>query len=147
MPFGLFGALLAVWLRGLNNDIYFQVGLITMVGLAAKNAILVVEFAVLQRRAGRPAVEAAIEAARLRFRPIIMTSLAFILGCLPLAVSTGAGSGSPVSTGTAVVGGMLGATFLAVFLIPLFYKWFAGHADATPEGKSQPNSEAIEKDK
>ena len=133
VPFGLFGALLAVWMRGLNNDIYFQVGLITLVGLAAKNAILIVEFAVLERRAGKSATEAALQAARLRFRPIIMTSLAFILGCVPLAMSTGAGSGSRVSIGTAVVGGMLAATFLAVFLIPLFYRWFAGKAEIAPE--------------
>ncbi|MBU8544425.1 MULTISPECIES: efflux RND transporter permease subunit [Roseomonadaceae] len=136
VPFGLFGALLAVWLRGLNNDIYFQVGLITLVGLAAKNAILIVEFAVLQRRAGKSAFDAALEAARLRFRPIIMTSLAFILGCVPLAISTGAGSGSRVSIGTAVVGGMVAATFLAVFLIPLFYKWFAGKAEVKAEAEA-----------
>ncbi|WP_419897076.1 efflux RND transporter permease subunit [Roseomonas sp. USHLN139] len=132
VPFGLFGALLAVWLRGMNNDIYFQVGLITLVGLAAKNAILIVEFAVLERRAGKSAKEAALAAARLRFRPIVMTSLAFILGCLPLALSSGAGSGSRLAIGTAVVGGMLAATFLAVFLIPLFYTWFAGRAEAAP---------------
>lgn len=130
VPFGLLGALAAVWLRGLSNDIYFQVGLITLVGLAAKNAILIVEFAAQQRRAGKSAADAALEAARLRFRPIIMTSMAFILGCLPLALSTGAGSGSRVSIGTAVVGGMLAATFLAIFLIPLFYRVFAGRAQA-----------------
>lgn len=145
VPFGLFGALLAVWLRGLNNDIYFQVGLITLVGLAAKNAILIVEFAVLERRAGKSVFEAAMEAARLRFRPIIMTSLAFILGCVPLAISTGAGSGSRVSIGTAVVGGMLAATFLAVFLIPLFYKWFAGKAEAAAEQGSKAAPTASEK--
>lgn len=145
VPFGLFGALLAVWLRGLNNDIYFQVGLITLVGLAAKNAILIVEFAVLERRAGKSPFEAALAAARLRFRPIVMTSLAFILGCVPLAISTGAGSGSRVSIGTAVVGGMLAATFLAVFLIPLFYKWFAGKAEAAPEQAHVPSPVAPEK--
>ncbi|PZP47886.1 MAG: hydrophobe/amphiphile efflux-1 family RND transporter [Azospirillum brasilense] len=145
VPFGLFGALLAVWLRGLNNDIYFQVGLITLVGLAAKNAILIVEFAVLERRAGKSASDAALEAARLRFRPIIMTSLAFILGCVPLAISTGAGSGSRVSIGTAVVGGMIAATFLAVFLIPLFYKWFAGKAEVAAEaGDGRPPATAKE---
>ncbi|WP_338664801.1 multidrug efflux RND transporter permease subunit [Pararoseomonas sp. SCSIO 73927] len=145
VPFGLFGALVAVWARGLNNDIYFQVGLITLVGLAAKNAILIVEFAVLERRAGRSAFDAALEAARLRFRPIIMTSLAFILGCVPLAISTGAGSGSRVSIGTAVVGGMVAATFLAVFLIPLFYKWFAGKAEVAAEaGDGRPPATAKE---
>nr|WP_314075406.1 multidrug efflux RND transporter permease subunit [uncultured Roseococcus sp.] len=141
VPFGLFGALLAVWLRGLTNDIYFQVGLITLVGLAAKNAILIVEFAVLERRSGKSATEAALEAARLRFRPIVMTSLAFILGCVPLAISTGAGSGSRVAIGTAVVGGMLAATFLAVFLIPLFYKWF-GSGEAVPQAAPPAASEA-----
>ncbi|MDQ1080644.1 efflux RND transporter permease subunit [Pseudoroseomonas cervicalis] len=144
VPFGLFGALLAVWLRGLNNDIYFQVGLITLVGLAAKNAILIVEFAVLERRAGKSPLEAALAAARLRFRPIVMTSLAFILGCLPLAISTGAGSGSRVSIGTAVVGGMLAATFLAVFLIPLFYTWFAGRAATAPEAAPKAAPKAAE---
>jgi hydrophobe/amphiphile efflux-1 (HAE1) family protein len=145
VPFGLFGALLAVWALGLNNDIYFQVGLITLVGLAAKNAILIVEFAVLERRAGKSAFEAALAAARLRFRPIIMTSLAFILGCVPLVLSTGAGSGSRLSIGVAVVGGMLAATFLAVFLIPLFYTWFAGKAEAAPEHEEQPAPAASEK--
>ena len=126
VPFALFGALLAIWLRGLNNDVYFQIGLVTLVGLAAKNAILIVEFAVLKRREGLSAFEAAVEAARLRFRPIIMTSLAFILGCVPLAISSGAGSASRHAIGTGVIGGMLAATFIAVFFIPLFYRLIAG---------------------
>ena len=121
VPFGILGALLAVWLRGLSNDIYFQIGLLVLIGLSAKNAILIVEFAVIQREAGKDPAQAAADAARLRFRPIVMTSLAFILGCLPLVVSSGAGSASRHSLGTGVVGGMLGATVLAIFVIPLAY--------------------------
>jgi multidrug efflux pump subunit AcrB len=123
LPFGTFGALAAVWLRGLTNDVYFQIGLVTLLGLAAKNAILIVEFAVLKRQEGYSSAAAALEAARLRFRPILMTSLAFILGVLPLVVSSGAGAGARHAVGTGVVGGMLAATFLAVFFIPLFYHW------------------------
>ncbi len=122
LPFGTFGALCAVWLRGLTNDVYFQIGLVTLLGLAAKNAILIVEYAVMKQREGMSASAAALEAARLRFRPILMTSLAFILGVVPLAVSTGAGAGARVSAGTGVMGGMLAATFLAVFFVPMFYK-------------------------
>ncbi len=122
LPFGTFGALAAIWLRGLTNDVYFQIGLVTLLGLAAKNAILIVEFAVIKHHEGLSPSGAAIEAARLRFRPILMTSLAFIFGVLPLAISTGAGAGARHSTGTGVMGGMLAATFLAVFFVPLFYK-------------------------
>jgi HAE1 family hydrophobic/amphiphilic exporter-1/multidrug efflux pump len=122
LPFGTFGALAAVWLRGFTNDVYFQIGLVTLLGLAAKNAILIVEYAVLKRQEGYTTAAAAIEAARLRFRPILMTSLAFILGVLPLALSTGAGAGARHSAGTGVMGGMLAATFLAIFFIPWFYK-------------------------
>ncbi len=122
LPFGTFGALAAVWLRGLTNDVYFQIGLVTLLGLAAKNAILIVEYAVLKRQDGMSASAAALEAARLRFRPILMTSLAFILGVLPLAISTGAGAGARHSTGTGVMGGMIAATFLAVFFVPLFFR-------------------------
>jgi multidrug efflux pump len=121
VPFAVFGAILAVWLRGIQNDVYFQVGLVTLIGLAAKNAILIVEFAVLLRNEGKGIFESAYEAAKLRFRPIVMTSLAFILGCVPLAISTGAGSASRHSIGTGVIGGMLAATLLATFLIPMFY--------------------------
>jgi len=124
VPFAVFGAFLAVWLRGLYNDLYLQIGLVTLVGLAAKNAILIVEFAAhMHREEGKSLTEAAIEAARLRFRPIVMTSLAFILGVLPLALSTGAGAGSRHSIGTGVIGGMLAATFIAVLFIPLFFIW------------------------
>jgi HAE1 family hydrophobic/amphiphilic exporter-1/multidrug efflux pump len=122
LPFGTFGALTAVWLRGLTNDVYFQIGLVTLLGLAAKNAILIVEYAVYKRDEGLSTTAAAVEAARLRFRPILMTSLAFIFGVLPLAVSTGAGAGARHSVGTGVVGGMLAATFLAIFFVPLFFK-------------------------
>jgi len=125
LPFGTFGALAAIWLRGLTNDVYFQIGLVTLLGLAAKNAILIVEFAVLKTHEGMTPSAAAIEAARLRFRPILMTSLAFILGVTPLALSTGAGAGARHSTGTGVMGGMLAATFLAVFFVPLFYRVIA----------------------
>ncbi|MGB3272854.1 MAG: efflux RND transporter permease subunit [Xanthobacteraceae bacterium] len=125
VPFALFGALVAIWLRGLNNDVYFQIGLVTLIGLASKNAILIVEFAVLKRREGMGVIEAAVEAARLRFRPIVMTSLAFVLGCVPLATSTGAGAASRHSIGTGVIGGMLAATFIAVFFIPMFYRLIA----------------------
>ncbi|MBN3762047.1 efflux RND transporter permease subunit [Burkholderia sp. Ac-20365] len=122
VPLGVIGALLAVTLRGLENDVFFQVGLLTTVGLSAKNAILIVEFArELQINEGMTAVQAALEAARLRLRPILMTSLAFVLGVLPLAISNGAGSSSQHAIGTGVIGGMLTATFLAVFMIPMFY--------------------------
>jgi len=122
LPFGTFGALAAVWLRGLTNDVYFQIGLVTLLGLAAKNAILIVEYAVLKHEEGLSASAAAVEAARLRFRPILMTSLAFILGVLPLAFSHGAGAGARISAGTGVMGGMLAATFLAIFFVPTFFK-------------------------
>jgi HAE1 family hydrophobic/amphiphilic exporter-1/multidrug efflux pump len=126
VPFAVFGALLAVFLRGLENDIYFQIGLVTLVGLASKNAILIVEFAQMKAQQGMPLAEAAIEGARLRFRPIVMTSLAFILGVTPLAISTGAGAASRHSIGTGVIGGMLAATFVATFFVPLFFRWVAG---------------------
>lgn len=121
IPFGILGALLAIWTRGLTNDIYFQIGLVTLIGLAAKNAILIVEFANQRYAAGVPLADAALEAARLRFRPIIMTSLAFILGVFPLVVASGAGAASRNSIGTGVFGGMLAATFLAIFFVPLFF--------------------------
>ncbi len=136
MPLGLIGAALAVSLRGLENDVYFQVGLLTTMGLAAKNAILIVEFAEQAEKAGKSAIDAALDAARLRLRPILMTSLAFIFGVLPLAISTGAGAKSRVAIGTAVIGGMLTATALAIFFVPLFYvlvrKWFGRKSLANP---------------
>ncbi|SDO06413.1 multidrug efflux pump [Pseudomonas arsenicoxydans] len=121
VPFALFGALLAVLIRGLSNDVYFQIGLTMLVALAAKNAILIFEFAVLNRETGMSAYDAAMTAARERLRPIVMTSLAFILGCVPLAIAVGASENSRHSIGTGVIGGMLAATVIAIFFIPLFY--------------------------
>ena len=123
VPFALTGALLAVLVRGMPNDIYFQVGLITLIGLAAKNAILIVEFASQKMKEGMPVAEAAVEAARLRFRPIVMTSMAFVLGIVPLVIATGAGAAARRSMGTGVFGGMLLATFVATIFIPLFFTW------------------------
>lgn len=121
VPLGVVGAVIAATLAGLNNDIYLQVGLITTIGVSAKNAILIVEFAEDKMREGLPAAEAALEAAKLRLRPILMTSFAFIFGVLPLALSTGAGAGGQNAIGWAVVGGMLSATLLAIFFVPLFF--------------------------
>jgi multidrug efflux pump len=121
IPLGLVGAIFAVTLRGLENDVYLQIGLLTTMGLAAKNAILVIEFAEHAERDGKRVIEAAVEAARIRLRPILMTSFAFIFGVLPLALATGAGANSRIAIGTAVVGGMLTATILAIFYIPLFF--------------------------
>ncbi|AST77994.1 TPA: multidrug efflux RND transporter permease subunit [Citrobacter farmeri] len=122
VPLGVVGALLAASLRGLNNDVYFQVGLLTTIGLSAKNAILIVEFAKdLMEKEGRGLIEATLEAARMRLRPILMTSLAFILGVMPLVISRGAGSGAQNAVGTGVMGGMLTATLLAIFFVPVFF--------------------------
>jgi hydrophobe/amphiphile efflux-1 (HAE1) family protein len=140
VPFAVFGALLAVFLRGLENDIYFQIGLVTLVGLASKNAILIVEFAQLKAQEGLPLEEAAVEGARLRLRPIVMTSLAFILGVLPLAISSGAGAASRHSIGTGVIGGMLAATFIATLFVPLFFRWIAalgGRGSAPVQSRSR----------
>ncbi len=121
VPFGIFGALMAVWMRGMENDVYFQIGLVTLIGLSAKNAILIVEFAELKYREGMSPFEAAVEAARLRLRPILMTSLSFILGAMPLVLASGAGAAARHSIGTGIIGGMIGATTLALFFVPLFY--------------------------
>ena len=121
VPIGLVGAALAVALRGLDSDVYFQVGLLTTMGLSAKNAILIVEFAEQAERRGLAPLEAALEAARLRLRPIVMTSMAFVFGVIPLAISTGAGAKSRVAIGTSVVGGVIFATVLAIFFVPLFF--------------------------
>lgn len=121
VPFGIFGALVAVWLRGLTNDIYFQIGLVTLIGLSAKNAILITEFVHQRYKEGVPLIQAAVEGSRLRFRPIIMTSMAFILGILPLVVANGAGAASRHSIGTGVFGGMLAESVVAIFFTPLFF--------------------------
>jgi multidrug efflux pump len=126
LPLGVIGAVLAVTLRGLDNNIYFQVGLLTTIGLAAKNAILIVEFAEAARRAGRDIIAATVDAARIRLRPILMTSIAFMAGVLPLALASGAGAQSRIAIGTAVLGGMLTATVLAIFYTPLFFVAVAG---------------------
>jgi multidrug efflux pump len=121
IPLGLVGAIFAVTLRGLQNDVYLQIGLLTTMGLASKNAILMVEFAERAEKEGKRVIDAALEAARIRLRPILMTSFAFIFGVLPLAISTGAGANSRIAIGTSVIGGMLTATILAIFYIPLFF--------------------------
>jgi multidrug efflux pump len=121
VPFGIFGALVSVWLRGMENDVYFQIGLVTLIGLSTKNAILIVEFAELKYQQGISAKDAALEAARLRLRPILMTSLSFIFGAMPLVLATGAGAAARHSIGTGIIGGMIAATTLALFFVPLFY--------------------------
>jgi multidrug efflux pump len=121
VPFAALGAFVSVWLRGIDNNLYFSVGLLVLIGLAAKNAILIVEFAVISREEGKSPAAAAYEAAKLRFRPIVMTSMAFILGCVPLALASGASANSRNAIGTAVIGGMLAATFFAILFVPMFY--------------------------
>lgn len=134
IPFAMTGALIAVLTRGMNNDIYFQIGLITLIGLAAKNAILIVEFASQKMEEGMPLAEAALEAARLRFRPIVMTSMAFVLGIIPLVFATGAGAAARQSMGTGVFGGMLLATFIATIFIPLFFTWLTNEKKVRHHG-------------
>jgi HAE1 family hydrophobic/amphiphilic exporter-1/multidrug efflux pump len=152
LPFGMFGALAAIWINNLvftmlgraplANDVYFQIGLVTLLGLAAKNAILIVEYALLKTQEGLSVSAAAVEAARLRFRPILMTSLAFILGVLPLVVSSGAGAGARHSVGTGVMGGMLAATFLAIFFVPFFYKLIMSRRLGEPRSTDELKREA-----
>nr|MBL8412484.1 multidrug efflux RND transporter permease subunit [Dechloromonas sp.] len=139
VPFALMGALTAIWLRGMPNDIYFQIGLVVLIGLASKNAILIVEFAAQKYDEGMSTVQAAIEAARLRLRPIIMTSLAFVLGVFPLVKASGAGAGARQSMGTGVFGGMLAATFIATIFIPLFFKWVEHGKQHAPTAPSEEN--------
>ncbi len=141
VPFALMGALTAIWLRGMPNDIYFQIGLVVLIGLASKNAILIVEFAAQKYAEGMGVVEAAIEAARLRLRPIIMTSLAFVLGVFPLVKATGAGAAARQSMGTGVFGGMLAATFIATLFVPLFFKWLERGKQIDPSHVSTDDAE------
>jgi HAE1 family hydrophobic/amphiphilic exporter-1/multidrug efflux pump len=141
VPFAVLGALGLVALRGMENDIYFQIGLVVLIGLAAKNAILIVEFAQQGLLSGMSAMDAALQAARLRFRPIVMTSLAFVFGVMPLMFASGAGSAARRSMGTGVVGGMLIATFVATIFVPLFFTVFArrqkmGESAQAEEGES-----------
>jgi multidrug efflux pump len=121
VPLGIIGTIIATLWRGLDNDVFFQVGLLTTVGLSAKNAILIVEFALENHNRGMHLIEATVAAARQRLRPILMTSMAFVLGVLPLAIATGAGAGGRIAIGTGVIGGMLTATVLAVFFVPVFF--------------------------
>ena len=139
VPFALCGALAAVMLRSMPNDIYFQIGLVVLIGLASKNAILIVEFAAQKQAEGLGILDAALEGARLRLRPIVMTSLAFILGVFPLVISTGAGSAARRSMGTGVFGGMLAATFVATIFIPMFFTWLSGHKVSRPVTNPSPS--------
>jgi len=132
------GAVTATLSRGLANDVFFQVGLLTTAGLSAKNAILIVEFAKALLERGRTPAQAALEAARMRLRPILMTSLAFVLGVLPLAIAHGAGAGGQNAIGTAVIGGMVSATVLAILFVPLFFVLIARRGKP-PEGRHEPN--------
>jgi multidrug efflux pump len=141
VPFAVFGAIVAIWLRGIENDIYFQVGIVTLIGLAAKNAILIVEVAADRHAAGLSVYDAAVQATRLRFRPIIMTSLAFTLGVVPLAIATGASSASRHSIGTGVIGGMIAATFLAVLFVPLFFRLVTRERRKAPKIAPEPAPE------
>jgi len=139
LPIAITGALALVFIRGMPNDIYFQIGLVVLIGLASKNAILIVEFAAQQYANGKSVTEAALEAARLRFRPIVMTSLAFMLGVVPLAFSSGAGAAARQSMGTGVLGGMLAATFIATLFVPLFFKWLERGKQNRPVGDQADN--------
>ncbi len=142
VPFALLGATMAIWLRGMPNDIYFQIGLVVLIGLASKNAILIVEFASQKYAEGMNIVDAALEAARLRFRPIVMTSLAFVLGVFPLVRASGAGAASRQSMGTGVFAGMLAATFIATIFIPLFFKWLERSKQKPAAAQTEDNPHA-----
>ncbi|MHC2509769.1 multidrug efflux pump subunit AcrB [Bradyrhizobium elkanii] len=136
IPLGILGAVVAATVRGLSNDVYFTVGLITIIGLAAKDAILIIEFAKDLRAQGKPLVEATIEACSLRFRPILMTGLAFVCGVLPMAIATGAGGASQQALGTSVMGGMIAVVILALLLVPVFFvsvqRVLAGDRETAP---------------
>ena len=126
VPLGLIGAVIAVWIRGIPNDIFFKVGLITIIGLSAKNAILIVEFAKMLKEEGMTLIEATVAAAKLRLRPILMTSLAFTAGVIPLVIASGASSETQHAIGTGVFGGMVSATILAIFCVPVFFVFILG---------------------
>ena len=136
VPMAILGALLFTGMRSLDNNIYTQIGLVLLIGLSAKTAILIVEFAKQQREEGKEYVEAAVAAAQLRFRPILMTAISFILGVVPLVVDSGAGAASRISLGTAVLGGMLIATASGVFMIPVFYVIIQGRVEKSRAKKS-----------
>jgi multidrug efflux pump len=137
VPLGILGAVLAATLRGLPNDVYFTVGLITIIGLAAKDAILIIEFAKDLRAQGKPLVEATVEACSLRFRPIVMTGLAFVCGVLPMVIAKGAGGASQEALGTGVMGGMIAVVVLGLLMVPVFFvtvqRFFAGDRDAVKQ--------------
>jgi multidrug efflux pump len=137
IPFAMVGALVAILLRDMPNDIYFQIGMVTLIGLTAKNAILLVEFANQRMKEGVAIKQAAIQSAQLRFRPIVMTSMAFILGVVPLVIATGAGSAARQSMGTGVFGGMIMATLIATIFVPLFFSWFVSKRDPKQPGNKQ----------
>jgi multidrug efflux pump subunit AcrB len=142
VPLGIVGALLFTGLRGLANDVYFQVGLLTTVGLSSKNAILIVEFATQLQAQGRSVFDATLEAVRLRLRPILMTSLAFGFGVLPLAIGTGAGAGGRQAIGTAVLGGMVMATVLGIFFVPVFFTIIRGFFARREGHRANPSTHA-----
>ena len=137
IPFAMVGALAAILLRDMPNDIYFQIGMVTLIGLTAKNAILLVEFASQKMKEGVDITQAAIQSAQLRFRPIVMTSMAFILGVVPLVIATGAGSAARQSMGTGVFGGMIMATSIAPIFVPLFFSWFISKRNLKQPGDKQ----------
>src|SRR5215467_3622594 len=141
-PVAVFGAFLALFARGYENDVYFQIGLVMLIGLAAKNAILIVEFARAEYEKGQPLVEAALAGARLRLRPILMTAFAFILGCVPLWTAAGSGAASRQILGTTVIGGMLAATFVSIFLIPVLFYLVGKISRKGPKAVSTPPEEA-----
>jgi HAE1 family hydrophobic/amphiphilic exporter-1 len=146
LPLGAIGGMLASSWRGLPNDVYFQIGLLTVLGLTTKNAILIVQFAKIRVEQGDDLIEASLEGAKLRLRPIVMTSLAFGFGVLPLALATGAGAGAQVAIGTSVLGGMATATFLAIFFIPLFFVVVTRAFGMNTRGQGkQPGPEAVTK--
>ncbi|WP_423823230.1 multidrug efflux RND transporter permease subunit [Salinisphaera sp. SPP-AMP-43] len=148
VPFAALGAFISVWLRGVDNNVYFTVGMLVLIGLAAKNAILIVEFAVLERENGKTPADAAYSAAALRFRPIVMTSLTFVLASVPLAIASGAAANSRIAIGTSVIGGMLAATFFAILFVPLFYDLIERGSDklADMRGKNRGNQDSGDND-